>query len=701
MNWFPVPLLWSTVCLASAALAQTWAPLEEVPGNFAGFVYDGAAQRLLGIVDYPQQTWSFDGQRWRLHWPDGLGASRPGLQPGTQLFGYDDARNRPVLVSSAVPWTSARTHVGHLGGWRAILPVSTPGVSAPGVAFDANLNLLLSFGGIDANGFETDAMAGWNGTQWTTLQPAVRPSPRSRPMMARDRARNRVVLYGGELTLAPLLADTWEFDGANWSQVLSSGPSARKSSLAYDAARQRVVMAGGVGGNGVPLQDVFEWSGGQWLASGSLPRAMPVHACSDATTVVVGTQEGELWRRSGTAWIALHTKPLPQVYGAAKALDPVTGGVVLRESQLGGRTWTWNGSWQVHAAAGPSARYGAAMAPYAGGMLLFGGGDTSMLPLVAIYDETWHWNGSSWSQLLLSNAPSHRTGHSMVAVGNTVLLFGGATVTGVVNDTWRFQGGSWTQLQPTRSPGPRRDASMAYDAARQRVVLHGGLVGGSIAPQPIGETWEWDGSDWLQQFTTTQPPVGTWPMVATSGGVAMQDDAGSLWLWNGSPWQMSSTGSVLPGPWFFSSLLRFDSGRQQLQLLDGGGRWFALYSQMPAVVSNPQNCGSAPELRMLGSPWLGSTPAVHCEGASNAPVFTLYGFQSPQLLWAPNCWQLASGDALHFGATNGLGQLDIPLAIPYVPSLRGLQLYVQSAVLDGGPVFGASLSGGLFLAIGG
>jgi hypothetical protein len=36
-----------------------------------------------------------------------------------------------------------------------------------------------------------------------------------------------------------------------------------------------------------------------------------------------------------------------------------------------------------------------------------------------------------------------------------------------------------------------------------------------------------------------------------------------------------------------------------------------------------------------------------------------------------------------------------------VPSLRGLQLYVQSAVLDGGPVFGASLSGGLFLAIGG
>lgn len=685
-----------TALCASSVAAQTWAPLQEQPRHLDRLLYDAAAQRLLGIVNFPQQTWSFDGQRWRLHWPDGLGASRPGPQPMTTLAGYDEARREAVLVSSAVQWTSARTHASFRAGWRPILPASTPLVTDSGVAFDGNANLLLSFGGYDTNGFETDAMSAWNGALWTTLQPAVRPSARVAPAMAADRARNRVVLYGGTQSWAPL-ADTWEFDGVAWTQLASSGPSARHTSIAYDAARQRVVMAGGVAANGQLLDETFEWSGSQWLASNPLPRAMSVLACSEAATVVIGTRQGELWRRSGTSWLALHSVVQPQALGAARAVDPATGLLVLREPQLGGGTWTWNGTWQARGTAGPAARYYAAMAPYAGGMLLFGGVDTAMLPLSAVYDETWHWNGSAWTQLLLANAPPHRSGHSMVAIGATVLLFGGNTAAGEVNDTWRFQAGVWTQLQPAQAPGPRSRAALVYDSARQRAVLFGGQATGL----PIGETWEWDGSNWQLQVVAQQPPAGSWPMAASPGGVALQDDAGTLWTWNGTLWHAGLVGSVLPGPSLSGALMRFDAGRQQLQLLDGYGEWFGLYNQLPVALGGGQNCGNAPELRMLGGPWLGSTPMVHCEGASNVPVFTLYGFQTTVVSWAPSCFQLVVGDAVVFGATNALGQLDIPLAIPWIAALRGVQMYVQSAVLDGGPVFGGSLSGILSLVIGG
>jgi hypothetical protein len=56
------------------------------------------------------------------------------------------------------------------------------------------------------------------------------------------------VLFGGA-SGGGSLADTWEFDGANWSQVTTTvAPSARSGHvLAYDGARDRMVVCGGDG----------------------------------------------------------------------------------------------------------------------------------------------------------------------------------------------------------------------------------------------------------------------------------------------------------------------------------------------------------------------------------------------------------------------------------------------------------------------
>ena len=45
-------------------------------------------------------------------------------------------------------------------------------------------------------------------------------------------------------------------------------------------------------------------------------------------------------------------------------------------------------------------------------------------------------------------------------------LFGGFNGTAALNETWTWDGATWTQLSPTTSPSARAGASMAYDPER-------------------------------------------------------------------------------------------------------------------------------------------------------------------------------------------------------------------------------------------
>ncbi|NTV62184.1 MAG: hypothetical protein HGA65_01435 [Oscillochloris sp.] len=57
-----------------------------------------------------------------------------------------------------------------------------------------------------------------------------------------------------------------------------------------------------------------------------------------------------------------------------------------------------------------------------------------------------------------------------------VVLFGGRGYGGeYLNDTWTWDGNSWTQLNPANSPTARSRHSMAYAATEQRIILFGGM----------------------------------------------------------------------------------------------------------------------------------------------------------------------------------------------------------------------------------
>src|SRR5262249_58787461 len=119
----------------------------------------------------------------------------------------------------------------------------------------------------------------WDGANWLQRLPAQSPPPRWAHALAYDAVHGRTVLFGGaNSTFIPsAYGDTWEWDGSNWFQrVTSPAPSARfLHALAYDSARGRTVLFAGIGAS-----DTWEWDGGTWTlrSPATNPAARSGHA---------------------------------------------------------------------------------------------------------------------------------------------------------------------------------------------------------------------------------------------------------------------------------------------------------------------------------------------------------------------------------------------------------------------------------------
>ena len=116
--------------------------------------------------------------------------------------------------------------------------------------------------------------------------------------------------------------------------------------------------------------------------------------------------------------------------------------------------------------------------------------------------DTWEWDGTTWLPRTPVTSPLARRGHALAydAARQRVVLFGGQGNGGNFSDTWEWDGTTWLPRTPVASPLARSVHALAYDAARQRVVLFGGYSG-----SPLLDTWEWDGTTWLPRAPVTSP----------------------------------------------------------------------------------------------------------------------------------------------------------------------------------------------------
>jgi hypothetical protein len=235
-------------------------------------------------------------------------------------------------------------------------------------------------------------------------------------------------------------------------------------------------------------------------------------------------------------------------------------------------TWTWNGTtWtQQFPGNSPPAREWAAMAWDAntGKVILFGGSSDSSPYL----GDTWTWDGTNWAQQLPAPTPPPRELATMAydASTGTVVLFGGANSSGFLNDTWTWDGTNWTQQSPANTPPARDMAAMTYDDSTGTVVLFGGWG------PAMNDTWTWNGTNWTQQFPATSPPArysATMAYDAGAGTVMLFGGSGSssflndTWTWNGTNWTQQSQG-INPSARSYAAMA-YDAGTGSMLLFGG------------------------------------------------------------------------------------------------------------------------------------
>ncbi len=249
-------------------------------------------------------------------------------------------------------------------------------------------------------------------------------------------------------------------------------------------------------------------------------------------------------------WVRITTAVSPTARsGMAMAYDPISKEVVLfggfSASGYLDDTWTFDGktrSWtQQHPATAPPVRTAGNMAYDAVShqLVLFGGYNGS-----TYLGDTWTWDGASstWTQQNPAHPPVAVTGPSLFTdpLNGHADNFGGYDGFLYQLHTYQWTGSDWQLLQPKTTPGARGAAAAGLNAADHYVVLFGGLA--DINPN---NTWEWNGTNWIEESPAQQPVLlydaGTaydsmLKQVVLFGGGSGGVDQNQTWEWTGSTW---------------------------------------------------------------------------------------------------------------------------------------------------------------------
>lgn len=192
------------------------------------------------------------------------------------------------------------------------------------------------------------------------------------------------------------------------------------------------------------------------------------------------------------------------------------------------------------------------------------------------FGDSWAWAGAGdtprWSQIT-ATGPSPRFGAAMGydTVRDRVVLFGGSSGPRL-GDTWEWDGTQWIDVTPTISPNRRANAAMAYDKTRQRMVLFGGMDGLTR----LGDTWEWDGTAWTQTASDGPSSRAECGMaydeerlkIVLFGGRDTVNYYDDTWVYDGTSWQKLSSAES-PSARTAQSSLTYDTQRKRIVLYGG------------------------------------------------------------------------------------------------------------------------------------
>jgi hypothetical protein len=445
------------------------------------------------------------------------------------------------------------------------------------MAYDSGRGRVVLFGGTGTSTFG-DTWE-YDGADWTRVATAASPLARTAHAMTYDPTVGAVVLFGGAGTAgAGFLADTWLYDGTNWTDVTATlRPPARVgAALAFEPTLGRSLLFGG--GTFSRLNDTwtFDAQTRTWtqLQPNQSPSARNYHAMAVDPTRGCTVFGGYATTPLDDTWVFLPTVPTwtrltPNSSPSARSrhamvYDPGFGCLLF-----GGAaptptddTWTFSGNtWTLLPAQLPPQRVWPSLCfdGRNGRLLLFGGHGAA--PSRPLFDDTWELDGHVWRPILSrTRLPGqwYRAGAYDLRRARAV-AFGGADTDGTswwfFNDTWEFDGQDWVQRTLAGSPSPRC-GHLTYDSWRGLTVMFGGWDRDPATGvfRGLDETWGYDGIRWTQIVTRNAPSARFAPLVFDAGrGVVMlfggarmspqgnPSALGETWEFDGQDWTLIPT----------------------------------------------------------------------------------------------------------------------------------------------------------------
>ena len=372
-------------------------------------------------------------------------------------------------------------------------------------------------------------------------------------------------------------------------------PGARYGAVTWTDSSNNFWLFGGGGfaaiGQG-SLNDLWKWDGSNWTwVSGSngtnqqgsygtqgVPSATNVPGARDSAVSWTDTS-GNLWLFGGQGFAASGQGLLNDLW------------------KWDGSNWTWvsgssassqQGGYGTLGAASPTnvpgARYVAvSWADSLGNFWLFGGQGFAASSQGALND-LWKWDGSNWTWVSGSNAPSQQGSYGTLGVtspmnvpgaryasaswkdfSDNLWLFGGrgysASGQGNLNDLWKWDGTNWTWVSGSNGvdqvgsygmegvasapnvPGARYWA-LSWGDLSGNFWLFGGQESVANGSGHLNDLWRWDGTNWTwvsgsngddqvgSYGTQGVPDVSNVPG-ARYASAAWRDSTGNLWLFGG------------------------------------------------------------------------------------------------------------------------------------------------------------------------
>ena len=563
----------------------TWTLLQTAgtpPSPRSGHVllYDSRRERLLlfGGADSitHNDAWALDLTAVPPDWGQGLPT---GPLPARRAYAtavYDSLNDRAVIFGGAdsvqansgpVSLVSDAWVLPFSGGpfvWTELTPTGVPPSARAGspAIYDRARQRMVLFGGYDGNPL-ADAFTLSLGVSpaWAPLGASGGPPPgRAIPGAIYVAPQDRMVMFGG-LGASSSLNDVWSLNLAanTWTQLSPTGgpPTGRQFPAAvYDTPRNRMVVFGGNNDEGTVADPLWSLSLGSTIAWTDLggrrpPQRWEAATAFDPTRRIMWMQGGLTWDESGPSVLA---DLWSFSFGSPTGWNqPLTTG-----TPLGKRC-------------GNSAVYDALRDR----LVFFGGfNDTTNTRLNDVWALTLTGT-PAWSQLSPSGTPpAARALHSAVydAVNDRLVVFGGSTETQAMNDVWALSLSgtpAWSKLSPAGTPPPALwGQSAALDEGANRLIVFGGNDGNlenkvyalSLTGSPAWAELLPSGTPPAARQQASMVSLGTHMLVfggdVTGMGGGPANDAWLLSLYPAPAWRQLDVGpTVPPGRWSHAAAL--------------------------------------------------------------------------------------------------------------------------------------------------